>query len=48
MNHLSVEEVLSLFHRSNDSARWLSSADAEECLMVVTYLVARDARGRTV
>ncbi len=48
MNHLSVEEVLILFHRSNDSARWLSSADAEEYLMVVTYLVARDARGRTV
>jgi hypothetical protein len=48
MNQLTVEEVLALFHRSTDDARWLSSADAEEYLMVVTYLVGRDARGRTV
>ena len=46
MTHLTVEEVLSLFHRSNDSARWLSSADAEEYIMVLTYLIGRDARGR--
>lgn len=32
MSHLAVEEVLGLFHRSNDAAVWLSSADAEEYL----------------
>jgi hypothetical protein len=46
MSRLTVEQVFALFHRSNDDARWLASADAEEYLAVVTYLVARDVRGR--
>ncbi len=46
MSELTVEQVFALFARSNDDARWLASADAEEYLTVVTYLVARDLRGR--
>lgn len=46
MSQLTVEQVFALFHRSNDDAKWLASADAEEYLAVVSYLVARDMRGR--
>jgi hypothetical protein len=46
MNRLTVEQVFALFARSTDDAQWLASADAEEYLAVVTYLVARDVRGR--
>jgi hypothetical protein len=46
MSQLTVEQVFALFHRSNDDAQWLASADAEEYLTFVTYLVARDMRGR--
>ena len=45
MDRITVEEMLHLFHRSSADARGLSSADAEEYLAIVTYLVARDVRG---
>jgi hypothetical protein len=45
MGWMTVEEMLSLFHRSSGDARWLSSADAEEYLAIVTYLVSRDVHG---
>jgi hypothetical protein len=45
MGWMTVEELLSLFHRSSGDARWLSSADAEEYLAIVTYLVSRDVHG---
>jgi hypothetical protein len=48
MGWMTVDEMLILFHRSSSDARWLSSADAEEYLAIVTYLVSRDARGRIV
>lgn len=49
MGWMTVEDMLSLFHRSSADARWLSSADAEEYLAIVTYIVSRDVRGeRTV
>ncbi len=48
MDRITVEEMLSLFHRSSADARGLSAADAEEYLAIVTYLVGRDLRGRTV
>jgi hypothetical protein len=48
MGSITVEEMLTLFHRSIGDARWLSAADADEYLAIVTYLVGRDARGRIV
>jgi len=48
MGWMTVEEMLALFHRSSGDARWLSSADADEYLAIVTYIVGRDLRGRTV
>ena len=48
MGWMTVEEMLYLFHRSSADAKGLSSADAEEYLAIVTYLVARDVRGWTV
>jgi hypothetical protein len=48
MDRITVEEMLHLFHRSSADAKGLSSADAEEYLAIVTYLVARDVRGWTV
>ncbi len=48
MDRLTVEEMLSLFHRSSADGMGLSAADAEEYLAIVTYLVGRDARGPTV
>ena len=48
MDRITVEEMLSLFHRSSADAKGLSSADAEEYLAIVTYLVGRDVRRRTI
>jgi hypothetical protein len=48
MGWMTVQELLTLFHRSSGDARWLSSADADEYLAIVTYLVSRDVRGWTV
>jgi hypothetical protein len=48
MGSITVEEMLTLFHRSIGDARWLSAADADEYLAIVTYLVGRDAGGRTI
>ena len=42
MNRLTTEEVLALFRRPAEDARWLSSADAAEYLALLTYLVDRD------
>jgi len=46
MGWMTVEEMLHLFHRPSGDAMWLSSADAEEYLAIVTYLVSRDVRGK--
>ncbi len=48
MSPITVEEMFTLFHRSIGDARWLSAADADEYLAIVTYLVGRDAGGRTI
>ena len=45
MGWMTVDEMLFLFHRSSGDARWLSSADAEEYLAIVTYRASRDVRG---
>ena len=46
MSQLTVEQLFALFHRSKDEAKWLASADAEEYLTFVSYLVAKDVHGR--
>jgi len=38
---LTVNEFFALFVRTPDLARWTSSADSEEYLTLVTYLVGR-------
>ena len=38
---LSVNEFFALFGRTAEQARWLGSAESEEYLALVTYLVAR-------
>jgi hypothetical protein len=38
---LTVNELFALFGRSSEDARWVGSADSEEFLAVVTYLVER-------
>jgi hypothetical protein len=43
MNRLTLAEVLTLFRRPAEDARWVSSADAAEYLALITYLVNRDA-----
>lgn len=45
MGWMTVEEMLTLFHRSSSDARWLSSADADEYLAIVTYIISRDVHG---
>jgi hypothetical protein len=46
MGWMTVDEMLFLFHRSSGDAKWLSSADAEEYLAIVAYLVRRDVLGK--
>jgi hypothetical protein len=41
---LSVNELLALFGRAPEQTRWLSYADSEEYLAVVTYVVERSYR----
>jgi len=38
---LTVAEVFALFRRSTSDIRWLDSADSQEYLALVAYLVAR-------
>jgi len=38
---LSVNEFFALFGRTAEQARWLGSAESEEYLALVTYLVSR-------
>lgn len=38
---LSLNEVFALFGRGPEQTRWLGSAEAEEYLALVTYLVER-------
>ena len=42
---LTVNEFFALFGRTPDLARWASSADSEEYLTLVTYLVGRANNG---
>jgi hypothetical protein len=39
--NLTVAEVFALFRRSTSDIRWLDSADSQEYLALVAYLVAR-------
>ena len=38
---LSVNEFFALFGRTEEQVRWLGSAESEEYLALVTYLVSR-------
>ena len=38
---LTMSDVFSLFGRQAEDTRWVGSADSEEYLAVVTYLVQR-------
>jgi len=38
---LSLNELFALFGRTPEQTRWLASAESEEYLGLVTYLVAR-------
>lgn len=40
---LTLSELFALFGRSNDDTHWVGSADSEEYLAVVSYLVQRSA-----
>jgi len=41
---LTVDEFLALFSRAPGVDRWMSSADSEEYLTLITYLVGRQYR----
>jgi hypothetical protein len=41
---LTLEEFFRLFYRGLQQTRWLGSADSEEYLAVVTYLVQRSCK----
>lgn len=43
-DNLTIAEFLGLFGRTPDDSRWMASADSEEYLALVTYLVARPSR----
>jgi hypothetical protein len=43
---LTLTELFALFKRSGENTRLLGSADSEEYLAVVTYLVQRSSRRR--
>jgi hypothetical protein len=40
---LTLTELFALFGRTTDETRWVGSADSEEYLAVVTYLVQRSS-----
>ena len=40
--HLTLTEVFSLFGRQPEDTRWVASADSQEYLAVVLYLVQRN------
>ncbi len=40
---LTLTELFSLFGRTTEETRWVGSADSEEYLAVVTYLVQRSS-----
>ena len=40
---LTLSELFALFGRTTDDTRWVGSADSEEYLAVVTYLVQRSS-----
>jgi hypothetical protein len=40
---LTLSELFALFGRTSDDTRWVGSADSEEYLAVVTYLVQRSS-----
>ena len=41
---LTIRELFAIFDRSDAATRFVASADAEEYLAVVTYLVGRSNR----
>jgi len=44
---LGVDEFFALFGRPPELTRWASSADSEEYLTLVTYLVGRASKEAT-
>jgi hypothetical protein len=40
--HLTMSEVFGLFGRHTEDTRWVASADSQEYLAVVLYLVQRN------
>ena len=42
---LTVDEFLALFGRRPEVGRWIGSADSQEYLTLVTYLVERSTSG---
>jgi hypothetical protein len=40
-DRLTMDEVLALFGRSPEVGRWVASADSQEYLTLVAYLVER-------
>jgi hypothetical protein len=45
--HLTMSEVFGLFGRTAEDTRWVASADSQEYLAVVLYLVQRNNAGNT-
>jgi hypothetical protein len=43
--HLTMSEVFGLFGRTAEDTRWVASADSQEYLAVVLYLVQRNNAG---
>ena len=41
---LTIEEFLALFRRTPDLSNWVASADSEEYLTLITFLVERPRR----
>ena len=41
--HLTMSEVFTLFGRHTEDTRWVASADSQEYLAVVLYLVQRNS-----
>ena len=39
---LTLSELFALFGRTNEDTRWVASADSQEYLAVVLYLVQRN------
>ncbi len=43
-DRLTMTEVFALFGREPEDSRWVASADSQEYLAVVMYLVHRNSR----